>query len=66
MNVTAFDVSGVSAKVGEKLLLLGNKARIRADEVGKQTGISTEKVLTKAGLSRRIVLPEDIKDLLQS
>ncbi len=66
MNVTAFDVSGINARVGDKILLLGDKTKVRADEVGKQIGVSTEKVLTRAGLSRRIALPEDIKDLLQA
>ncbi len=66
MNVSAFDVSDVSVKVGDTLVLLGHFEKIRADVIAEAISLSTEKVLTKAGLTRRQALPDYIKDLLQS
>jgi len=66
MNVVAFDIGNADVKVGDKVLLLGPYSRIRADYIANNIGLSTEKVLTKAGLSRREALPDDIRVLLQS
>ena len=66
MNVSAFDVKDSEVKVGSKVILMGNKTGIRADEIGMWTTFSTEQVLTRAGLSPRKALPSDIKYLLQS
>ena len=64
MNVSAIDVTDVDVKNKDVVLLLGHREKVRADTVASMIGISTEKVLTKAGLSRRRVLPQDIRDLL--
>ncbi len=66
MNVSAFDVSDVSVKVGDTLVLLGHFEKVRADVVAEALSLSTEKVLTKAGLTKRQALPASIRDLLQS
>ena len=64
MNVSAIDVSDVDVKNGDTVLLLGHHEKVRADIVASMIGLSTEKILTKAGLSQRKVLPQDIRDLL--
>lgn len=64
MNVSAIDVSDMDVKIGDTLLLLGHREKVRADIVASMIDLSTEKILTKAGLSRRRVLPQHIRDLL--
>jgi len=66
MNVSAFDITGMSVEVGDTLVLLGHFEKVRADMVAEALSLSTEKVLTKAGLTRRQALPDTIRDLLQS